>query len=98
LARTRPDAFAEVPETLLDALTSEVERVVHPADAAHPPVTSHPPHESEHWHAWEERTLRADVLAAEPHLVFDMRRLLRPLGDEPFADRASLRTALMAFL
>jgi len=98
LARTRPDAFAEDPETLLDALTSEVERVVHPADAAHPPVTSHPPHESEPWHAWEERTLRADVLAAEPHLVFDMRRLLRPLGDEPFADRASLRTALMAFL
>ncbi len=88
LARTRPDAFAEEPAKLLGALTTAVERT----------VSEGADHESERWHIREERVLRADVVAAEPRLVFDMRRLLRPLGDEPFPDRAALRTALVGFL
>lgn len=88
LARTRPDVFAEDPSKLLGALTTGVERVVREGAA----------HESERWHIREERVLRADAIAAEPHLVFDMRRLLRPLGDESFPDRGSLRAALMDFL
>lgn len=88
LARTRPDAFAEDPSRLLSALTTGVERVVRDGGA----------HESERWHIREERVLRAEVVAAEPHLVFDLRRLLRPLGDEPFPDRETLRAALMDFL
>lgn len=88
LARTRPDAFAEDPAKLLSALTTGVDRVIR-ADAAH---------ESERWHIREERVLRKSVIAAEPHLVFDMRRLLRPLGDESFPDRDALRAALMDFL
>lgn len=88
LARTRPDAFAEGPSKLLGALTTGVERVVREGAA----------HESERWHIREERVLRAEVVAAEPHLVFDMRRLLRPLGDESFPDRETLRAALMEFL
>lgn len=90
LARTRADAFAEDPSKLLGALTTGVERVVRAGAGA--------AHESERWHIREERVLRADVIAAEPHLVFDMRRILRPLGDEPFPDRESLRAALMEFL
>ncbi|SMX65494.1 FAD-NAD(P)-binding [Brevibacterium sp. Mu109] len=88
LARTRPDAFAEDPSKLLGALSTGVERLVQ-AGAAH---------ESERWHIREERVLRGEIIAAEPHFVFDMRRLLRPLGDESFPDRESLRAALMEFL
>ncbi|SMY10715.1 FAD/NAD(P)-binding protein [Brevibacterium jeotgali] len=88
LARTRPDVFAEDPSKLLGALATGVERVVAEGAA----------HESERWHIREERVLRAEVIAAEPHLVFTMRRLLRPLGDGSFPDRGSLRAALMEFL
>lgn len=88
LARNRPDAFAEDPSKLLSALTTAVDRVIR-ADAAR---------ESERWHVREERVLRKSVIDAEPHLVFDMRRLLRPLGDNPFPHREALRSALMDFL
>lgn len=88
LARTRPDAFAEDPAKLLSALRTAVDRVVR-ADSSR---------ESERWHIREERVLKRAVIEAEPDLVFDMRRLLRPLGDDPFPHREALRGALMGFL
>lgn len=88
LARVRRDAFRTDPALLQHALALSVERQIQDA----------PVHESERWQGQERSVLDAAVIAAEPALLFDLRTLLRPLGDAAFPSRAALDAALIDFL
>ncbi|GAA2095784.1 FAD/NAD(P)-binding protein [Brevibacterium salitolerans] len=53
---------------------------------------------AESWRETEERVLDPDAVSAEPGLLLDLHRYIRPLGHTGFADREELRGALLAYL
>jgi hypothetical protein len=88
LQRTRPDAFRADPDLLQHALDLSVDRV----------LRGIPVRESERWRGQEQKVLSPTVLEREPDLAFDLRSLLRPLGDRSFSSREELDAALLEFL
>ena len=88
LARTRPDAFRADPVLLQHALGLSVDRVLRDI----------PVRESERWRGQEQKVLSPTVLEREPDLAFDLRSLLRPLGDRSFSSREELDSVLLEFL
>ncbi|WP_051298198.1 FAD/NAD(P)-binding protein [Brevibacterium album] len=88
LARSRPEVFREDPALLHTALAEATDRH----------LRDEPRHEAEQWHTAEARALDPAATAAEPGLLLDLHRLLRPLDAHGCRSRAELRTAMLDFL